>query len=108
MKCAGVCNETFHYCLEHLKDGHKEHHGASELTIDCHDFCELAADMLERESDMMGHACAAAAEVSKACAEECKKHDDPQMKECVEACLACERSCREMASHMKEHQHHAS
>jgi hypothetical protein len=29
------------------------------------------------------------------------------MKECVEACRACEKSCRAMSEHMKNHQHHS-
>ena len=107
-RCAEVCNETFHYSFEHLTDGHKQHAGVAELTVDCQEFCKLAATMLARESDVMGFACAACAEVCKACAEECKKHDDKQMKECVEACLACEKTCRTMAEHAKAHQHHAS
>jgi hypothetical protein len=106
-KCAEVCNETFHYCFSHLKDGHKEHARAATLTIDCQDFCKLAAALLARESDMMEHACTACAEVCRACAAECKAHDDPQMRECAEACSACERTCRAMAVHMKDHQHHS-
>ena len=104
---AEVCNETFHYCFSHLKDGHKEHARAVTLTIDCQDFCKLAAALLARESDMMGHACSACAEVCRACAAECKEHNDPQMRECGEACLACEQACRTMAAHMKDHQHHS-
>jgi hypothetical protein len=107
LHCAEVCNETFHYSLGHLKDGHKEHGEVAALTVDCQEFCTLAAALIARESAMMGHACSACAEVCKACAEECKKHDDKQLKECVEACLACEKSCRTMAEHAKDHKHHA-
>lgn len=101
-----VCNETFHYSFNHLKDGHKEHSRVAELTVDCQAFAGLAAAMLARESDMLGHACTACAEVCKACVEECRKHDDKQLKECVDACLACEKSCRAMAAHALDHKHH--
>jgi len=104
--CAVVCNETFHYCLGHLKDGHKEHDLAAQLTIDCQEFCKLVAELMARESPMMGLACLACADACKLCAEECTKHDDPQMKECVTACKGCETSCRTMAGHLKDHQHH--
>jgi hypothetical protein len=106
LHCAEVCNETFHYSLGHLKDGHKDHADVAALTIDCQEFCSLAAGLISRESAMMGHSCAACAEVCKACAEECKKHDDKQLKECAEACLACEKTCRAMVEHMKAHKHH--
>jgi hypothetical protein len=106
LRCAEVCNETFHYSFGHLKDGHREHAEVASLTVDCQEFCNLSAAMLARESTMLGHACAACAEVCKACAEECKKHDDKQLKECIEACVACEKSCRTMAQHGKGHTHH--
>jgi hypothetical protein len=105
-ECAVVCNETFHYCLGHLKDGHKEHDLAAQMTIDCQEFCKLVAELMARESPMMGLACASCADACKLCAEECTKHDDPQMKECADACKACEALCRAMASHLKDHQHH--
>jgi hypothetical protein len=104
--CAAICNETFHYAFEHLKDGHKDHARLAELTMDCHDFCTLSAALIGRESDLMGHSCAACAEACKACADECAKHDDKQINECKVACLACEKTCRAMAAHMKEHKHH--
>jgi hypothetical protein len=102
-----VCNETFHYSFGHLKDGHTEHAKVAELTIDCQDFCTIAAALLSRESTLLGHACLACAEACKACAEECKKHDDKQMKECVEACLACEKTCRAMAERSRNGKHPA-
>ena len=94
---AEVCNETFHYSFGHLKDGHVEHARVAELTIDCQDFCKLAAALLARESAQVAHACLACAEACKACVDECAKHDDAQMKECVAACRACEQACRAMA-----------
>jgi len=104
--CAVVCNETYHYCFDHIKDGHKEHDKAAQLTMDCQEFCNLSVELMARESPMMGLACTSCAEACKLCAEECAKHADPQMKECVEACRACEKSCRAMADHMRGHQHH--
>ena len=98
---AEVCNETFHYSFAHLKDGHTEHARVAELTIDCQDFCTVAAALLARESSLVAHSCLACAEACKACAEECKKHDDKQMKECVEALMACEKTCRAMSERSK-------
>ncbi len=95
-ECATICNETFHHCFDKLKDGHTEHHRAAILTIDCHAFCCLSADLMERESPLIATACRACAEACQTCAEECAKHDDPQMKECAEACKKCEASCHAM------------
>ena len=96
-ECANVCNETFHHCFETVKDGHKHHYRAAALTLDCHEFCCLAADLIGREGEVIATVCLACADVCKICAEECAKHDDEQMKECVKACLDCEKHCRELA-----------
>jgi hypothetical protein len=105
-ECAVVCNETFHYSFEHIKDGHKEHGLTAQLTIDCQEFCSLLAELMSRESPMMTLACLSCADACKLCADECAKHDDPQMKECFNACKACETHCRSIAEHLKNHQHH--
>jgi hypothetical protein len=95
--CANVCNETFHHCFEQVKDGHQRHYRAAALTMDCHEFCCLTADLIGRESEVIALACRACADVCAKCAEECAKHEDAQMKECVEACKVCEKACRAMA-----------
>lgn len=97
LHAAEVCNETFHSIFAHLKDGHAEHAKVAELTIDCQEFCGLAARLLSRESTLVAQACLACAEACLACVKECREHDDPQLKECVEACSACEKACRVMA-----------
>jgi hypothetical protein len=106
-ECSRVCSETLHYALEHLKDGHTDHAKALEMTMDCQEFCNLSAELMSRESSLMGLACAACAAACAACAQECKKHDDDQMRECVKACQNCEKACLAMADHMKNHEHHA-
>jgi hypothetical protein len=96
-ECHTICNETFHHCFHKVKDGHADHHRAAILTIDCEEFCDLAADLMARESPLITTACLACAEACKACADECSQHDDLQLKECAESCKKCEASCREMA-----------
>jgi hypothetical protein len=95
--CATVCNETFHHSFGKVKDGHAEHHRVAVLTIDCQGFCELSANLMARESPLVAIASLACADACKACAAECSRHDDPQLKECLEACKKCETLCREMA-----------
>jgi len=104
--CAVICNETFHYCLEHLKVGHKEHDRSAQLTIDCQEFCRLSAELIARESVMLGLACSACADACKVCAEECGRHNDAQMKECFDACRACEKACRAMVENLKTQKPH--
>jgi hypothetical protein len=96
--CATICNETFHHCFEKVKDGHADHHRTAMVTIDCQEFCRLSAELMARESPLIATACLACAEACKLCSVECERHDDPQMKECLEACRQCEKACRSLAS----------
>jgi hypothetical protein len=94
---ATVCNETFHHCFHKVKDGHPEHHEIATITIDCQEFCKLSAELLARESPLIITALTACAESCKLTALACSKHDDPQMKECADACKKCETASLAMA-----------
>ena len=94
--CATICNETFHHSFHKLKDGHAEHHRTAIVTIDCQEFCRLSAELMSRESPLISIACLASADACNLCAVECSRHDDPQMRECADACKNCERACRAM------------
>jgi len=95
--CATICNETFHHCFHQVKDGHAEHHRTAIVTIDCQEFCNLSGELMSRESPLIPIACLACADACSLCAVECSRHDEPQMRECAEACGKCERACRAMA-----------
>jgi hypothetical protein len=64
-ECAGVCSETFHDSLENLNDGHKEHARLTALTLDCQEFCTLTAELMGRESPLIGLACTTYADYSR-------------------------------------------
>jgi hypothetical protein len=103
-RCARLCNETAHHCLEALANGGgdaKAHAAVHALTMDCQAFCVLAATLMARHSPLQGPAHAACAEACARCAEACEKHADAGavVKECAAACRACEKLCREMAGH---------
>jgi len=105
-ECARVCNEAAHHCLEQLCKGgpHAELHAkAHEATMDCQAFCTLTAALMARSSPMAKYAHMSCAEACRDCAAACEGHEDAYMKECVRACKACEKVCREMGgSHHHE------
>lgn len=98
--CARVCNEAAHHCLTEVKKGgpHAEHHAkAHEAAMDCQEFCTLTAALMARSSPMAKYAHPACADACRDCAAACGGHKDEVMAECVKACRACEKVCREMA-----------
>lgn len=99
--CMNECNETFHHCFEMMESGHKEHARAAHLTVDCAEFCKLAATMVGRQSPLMGYACQSCAEACQMCASECDKLSSAKMKECAQSCRNCERACRDMLASMR-------
>jgi len=98
--CALVCNEAAHHCLEQLKKGvpHADYHAkAHEAAMDCQAFCVLTASLMARSSPMAKYAHGACADACRDCAAACEGHQDQVMRECVQACGACEKVCRSMA-----------
>jgi hypothetical protein len=106
--CATICNETFHHCFHKVRDGHADHHRTAILTIDCQEFCRLSAELMARESPLIATACLACADACNLCGVECSRHDDPQIKECAEACKKCEETCRALAKAIATSPSHAA
>lgn len=106
--CAKSCDETFHHCVMMVAEGKKEHAKSVQLLSDCAGFCALSACMIAKHSPLMGYSCMSCAEACKATAAEVGKFDSPQMKAAAAKLIACEKSCREMASAMKAHHDHST
>jgi hypothetical protein len=99
-ECVHACNRAAHHCLGELKKGgpHAEHHARShEATMDCQAFCALTATLMSRSSPYAKYAHRGCADACRDCAAACEGQDDEVMKECVKACQACEKVCREMS-----------
>ena len=59
------------------------------LTRDCADVCALTARLVARGSEHAEHLLKECAEICRACAEECAKHEHRHCQECAEACRRC-------------------
>ena len=59
------------------------------LTRDCADVCALAARLVARGSEHAALLLKACAEVCRACAGECARHEHRHCQECAEACRRC-------------------
>lgn len=103
--CQVECDKTFHHCFKLVEAGKKEHAKAAHLTVDCAEFCALAAKLTARQSELAVPACEACAKACDACAAECDKFAAmPEMKACAAKCRECAKSCRDMVQ-MVGHDH---
>jgi hypothetical protein len=55
---------------------------------------------MSSDSPLMAHSCTACSEACKACAAECARFDDAELKDCALHCQTCERSCLAMVKAM--------
>ncbi len=101
-ECAIACNEAAHHCLSELRKGSAKHAGhhatAHEAAMDCQAFCTLTATLTARQSPFAKYAHQACADACRDCAAACQGQEDAVMKECVTACLECEKMCRRMSA----------
>lgn len=67
------------------------------LDIDCAEFCKLAIDFMQRESEFCSLICEDCAEICRECAEECAKHPQEHCQICAQMCNACADTCLSMA-----------
>lgn len=95
--CAAKCNESVHYCMDHLSQGKKDHAACAALAMSCQEFCSLSAQLIARSCMLAPAACKACETACDACASECEKvKADEQMIACAKACRQCAESCRMM------------
>lgn len=95
-ECRDTCQTMlYNTCLnmggEHVAAAHVK------LMTDCIEICQLAADMMTRQSSQHVHVCAACAEICAACAESCARLPGHDMAACATICLRCAESCRAMS-----------
>lgn len=100
-ECIDACLECHRVCLgmamthcletggEHVKPQH------FRMMIDCAVICATAADFMMHKSQFQREMCALCGSICETCATDCEKRDG--MEECVEACIACAKSCAAMA-----------
>ncbi len=94
LDCHKVClGMAMTHCLEtggeHVRPRH------FRLMFDCATICATTADFMMHKSQFHREMCSLCANVCEACATDCEKLDG--MDECVEASIACAKSCAAMA-----------
>lgn len=95
LACYRTCIATSAHCLQ--KGGEHVEAQHFKLMVDCAEICQVSADFMLRGSDYAKQLGALCAEICEACAKDCERFKDEEMKRCAETCRYCAASCREMA-----------
>jgi hypothetical protein len=95
--CAAACEYCADACLN--EDNIKMLVECIRLDKDCADICRTTANFLSRDSKQSNELLRVCADICRACAEECEKHDHhDHCIECARACRECEEACRSLVS----------
>ena len=83
-ECADACDKCFNACLNEKEVSIMTR--CIELSRECSEICRITASVISRDSENMDKFLKLSTEISKACAEECEKHDETHCKECAKIC----------------------
>ena len=96
LDCYRSCLRTVMYSLG--KGG--EYAGREYISslLDCVEICKANATLMTQGSSFYKNVCELCADFCRKCVRECSGFgDDVEIKNCINACLSCEKSCLEMA-----------
>jgi len=101
---AGTCVATGQACLDHCIDlmgnGHKELAACAKSVTQLVSLCNALQNLANQDSKYLVKLASVTMEACHDCDEECKKHADKHevCKRCGEACAACYKECKALAS----------
>ena len=92
-ECATECNRCLASCLE--EEDVSMMARCIELDLDCAEICNLTSAFLSRDSESTATLLPICAEICRACADECSKHDADHCLRCAQICNDCAKMCEE-------------
>jgi Cys-rich four helix bundle protein (predicted Tat secretion target) len=101
---AGACVATGQSCLDHCLDllgnGHKELAACAKSVTQLLSLCSALQNLANQDSRYLVKLAGVAMDVCEDCEQECKKHADKHeaCKRCGEACGACYKECKQLAT----------
>lgn len=95
MACAESCEFCATSCLR--EQDIKSMVRCIQLDRDCANICLTAASFMSRDSDFSRQLCNLCADICRACAQECEKHEMEHCQKCAEACRRCAQECNNMS-----------
>ena len=96
LECNYVCQQSIVHCLR------KGVPYSNPMTIgllqDCAELCQVAANLMIRDSTMYPQFCQLCADLCRKCAEICSElNEDQQLYHCANVCYQCADSCSRLA-----------
>jgi hypothetical protein len=89
--CVVACNHCAACCLQ--EPGVAQMVRCIALDMDCAQICQMAVAFMAGGSEHTPAVCRLCADICRACAQECGKHDVDHCQQCAEACRRCAREC---------------
>lgn len=90
-ECASACERCLNACLD--EQDIKKMVECIRLDRDCAAICHTTASLVASGSRFANELVDLCADICKACAEECGKHENEHCQECARACQECKEAC---------------
>lgn len=99
--CITECNHCATACLK--EDDVKMLTRCIQLDLDCAAICNLAVNLISRDSEHAGLVIEECISICNACADECEKHRKMEhCKRCADICRKCADACRNYGGRMAQ------
>jgi len=105
LACIGTAEKCKDQCFDLLSEGKKEFAECFKTTDQMLSMCQTTLHIVSMDSPLAKRTALLCAEFCKACADTCSKHKEHfahnmhlDCKACMEACIECEKLCREFAA----------
>lgn len=96
--CVDACKECLAiaaYCSQACIEENMPE--CAKRCLECVEICKTMIVLAARDSMNVSVVARACAQICKACAEECEKHDNDHCSACAEACRKCAEECRNIS-----------
>lgn len=97
--CVETANVCLAHCFDRLAEGDKAMAACARSVTSLIAVCNALGVLAAQHSPLLPKYAAVAADVCRACEEECNKHSEhPPCKACADACKTCAAECAKIAS----------
>lgn len=91
LECMDVCNHCASSCLKEQDVAHMAR--CVQLDMECAAICQAAAQLMSLGSQYARQLMGLCAIICRACAAECRGHENDHCRECADICEACADEC---------------
>jgi hypothetical protein len=100
--CKRACDLSSSQCIQLIANGNKDFLPALRACQDCATICSATSRIVMVNGPCTDVICASCIEACKRCATLCEKSSDPILKRSAQACMICEKACRDLPKQTQE------